>query len=968
MLLVLWAGCLYAQTPDTAALRGTVTGPDGKGLTGAQVVVEDAQQHAIRTMQTTAQGTFATEGLPVAQPLQVQASYQGLANAGTGTIVLAAGATANLQLQMEIPSVRAVVTVTGTAGEVRTDEPQLGVRLTASQMQATPLLNRRITYLPLLNAANRPAINQGDVFMNQDLITANGTGRRQTWFEVDGANGDDMWGRQTIFTNVPLDAVAEMTVLENAFAADYGFGEGAVVNMVTRSGTSRFHGDVLGLWRPSDPEAKLSGFSTKTATSGNDITNDTLDQGAAALGGPLGHATYFLGSGEYSYQDRASPVISPLAPGNYVGHYRDWMGFLRVDHTVSQAQRVFLHLGADGFFDTNPNGIVGGNTLPSVARVFHRKTYTAELGDTAVLSPTMVNEARLQFQLASPITQFSPVVYGTEYSVPISSGGTFASGTSQAALLINRQFEVVDSLAKTLRKSELRVGFDVIHGRNGGNSKEFGGPIYDGELIYKSCTGTTAYCESSAYLNNIANVQSYTQSYGNADYVVDDTLAGVFAQWDVHPTSDLTLNGGLRYELQTFTDARKNFAPRVGFAYNLNGKGKTTFRGGFGIYYSQIVDNSEASYALTGPTGVFNYTAQAGQVGFPTSVSAVPLPAFPPGAVAPLRSLYIRPGRASYYNQFFPTSDLLGYPDALTNPYNEQWTLGLEQQLAPTWVLATDYVGSHTLGIQRPLDVDPPTSFVRTAPGQVRTAQAANCTRPYWVAWYATNGTTCDPVKNAGATPPYSVIQSDANDGVAYYDALDVNLSHHARGGSALLASYTWSHAIDTVDPDTTSQNPNDPRNPVGAERGNAIFDQRNRFVLSGVYAAPWGFTMGGIATMAGGLPYNYTTGVTNSGDTGATTDRPVINGVVVGRNTGRGTPIYDVEPFVGKRITIQPEHVYANLRAEAFNALNHRNLVGFSGTYGNGASPGAGFGQPLAGVTNQLPARELQFSAQIEF
>jgi hypothetical protein len=968
LLLLLLAGGLYAQTPDTAALRGTVTGPDGGVLAGARVMVEDAQQHAVRTLQTNEQGTFATEGLPVAQPLQVQASYNGLADATTGSLMLSAGSTADVRLRMQIPSVHAEVTVTGAAGEVRTDEPQLGVRLSAQQMQATPLLNRRITYLPLLNAANRPAINQGDVFMNQDLITANGTGRRQTWFEVDGANGNDMWGRQTIFTNVPLDAVAEMTVLDNAFAADYGFGEGAVVNMVTRSGTNRFHGDVLGLWRPSDPEAKLSGFSTTTATSGNDITNDTLDQGAATAGGPLGQKTFFLGSGEYSYQDRASPVISPVAPGNYVGHYRDWMGFLRLDHTMSQSQRVFLHLGADGFFDTNPNGIVGGNTLPSVARVFHRKTYTAELGDTAVLSPTLVNEARLQFQLASPITQFSPVVYGTEYSVPISSGGTFASGTSQAALLMNRQFEVVDSLAKTLRRSELRVGFDVIHARNGGNSKEFGGPIYDGELIYKSCTGTTTYCESSAYLDNIANVQSYTQSYGNANYVVDDTLDGVFGQWNVHPTSDLTLNAGLRYELQTFTDARKNFAPRVGFAYNLSGKGTTTFRGGFGIYYSQIVDNSEANYALTGPTGVFNYTAQAGQVGFPTSVSAVPLPAFPPGAVAPLRSLYIRPGRASYYNQFFPTSDLLGYPDALTNPYNEQWTLGVERQLAPTWVLATDYVGSHTLGIQRPLDVDAPTSFVRTQPGQVRTAQAANCTRPYWVAWYAANGTTCDPVKNAGATPPYSVIQSDVNDGVAYYDALDVNLSHHAHKGSSLLASYTWSHAIDTVDPDVPSQNPNNPRNPVAAERGNAIFDQRNRFVFSGVYAAPWGFTMGGIATMAGGLPYNIVTGVTNSGDTGATTDRPVINGVVVGRNIGRGTAIYDVEPFVAKRIAILPEHVYADLRAEAFNALNHRNVVGFSGTWGNAATPGVGFGQPLAGVTNQLPARELQFSAQIEF
>jgi hypothetical protein len=967
-LLLLSPVSAFAQTPDTAAIRGNVTAPSGQAVSGTHVLIEDAQHQLVRKVSPGPDGNFVAAGL-APEAVTVRAELQGL-EASSGTLTLAAGTTAMVELELHVPAVHINVEVTGAADEVRADEPQLGDWLSNSQVQATPLPNRRITYLPLLNAANHPAINQGDVFMNQDLFTANGTGRRQTWFEVDGANAIDMWGRQTIFTNVPLSAVGEMTVLENAFAADYGFGEGAVINIVTRTGGDRFHGNVLGLWRPSGPEAELSGFSQTNATSGNDITRDTLDQGAATVSGPLTKSgqTLYMASGEYSYQDRASPVISPLDPGNYIGHYRDWMGLLRLDHRFTPGQRVFLHLGADGFFDTNPNGIVGGNTLPSVARVFHRKTYTAEVGDTAVFSPTMVNEARLEFQLASPITQFSPVVYGTEYSVPISSGGTFTSGTSQAALLMNRQFQATDSLAKTFGKSELRVGFDVIRAHTGGNSKEFGGPIYLGELVYKACTGTTAYCESQSYLGNIANVSTYTQSYGNADYVVNDTLAGVFAQWDVHPTADLTVNAGLRYELQTFTDARENFAPRVGFAYNLNGKGTTTFRGGFGIYYSQVVDNEEADYALTGPTGVFNYTAAPGQAGFPTSVSSVPLPAFPAGATAPIRSLYLRPGRASYYNQFFPTSTLLNYPNALLSPYNEQWTLGLEQQIAPGWVLATDYVGSHTLKIVRPLDVDAPTSFIRTLPGQVRTAQAANCTRPYWVAWYTQNGGTCDPVKNAGATPPYSVIQSDTNDGAAYYQALDVNLSHHARNGSALLASYTWSHAIDTVDPDLPSQNPNDPRQVGQAESGNALFDQRNRLVLSGVWAAPWGFSTGGIATLAGGLPYNYVTGVTNSGDTGATTDRPVINGSVVGRDTGRGTVIYDIEPFIGKRITIVPERVHVNLRAEAFNVLNHRNAVGFSGTWGNGATPGAGFGTPLVGITNQLYPRELQFSAAIEF
>ena len=960
---------LYAQTPDTAALRGSVTDASGAAVPGAAITIEDAQQHAIRSVKTGTRGNFFAEGLPAGEALQVVAEAAGFAKANSQAVTLEPGTTATVALQLQVASARAQVVVTGVVGEVRTDEPQLGVNLSGEEARSLPLLNRRITYLPLVNAANRPAINQGDVFMNQDMFTANGTGRRQTWFEVDGANGNDMWGRQTIFTNVPLDAVREMTVLDNAFAADYGFGEGAVVNILTRTGTRDFHGDVLGLWRPSGPEAELSGFTTKNASSGNDITNDTLDQGAATLGGPLTRSgnTVFLASGEYSYQDRASPVISPLAPGNFIGHYRDWLGLLRLDHTFSERQRAFLHLGADSFFDTNPNGTVGGNSLPTVDRVFRRRTYTVEAGDTAVLSPSVENEARVQFQLASPITQFSPVVDSTQYVVPISSGGTFTTGTSQSALLLNHQYEVTDTLALTRGKSEVRVGFDVIHAHNGGNSKEFGGPIYLGQLKYNACTGTTAYCESQTYLGDISNVQSYTQSYGNANYTVDDTLAAGFAQWDWRPASDLTVNLGLRYEVQTFTDADQDWAPRVGFAYDLGGRGRTTFRGGFGIYDSQVVDNSEANYALTGPTGVFNYTAAPGQPGFPTSVSAVPLPSFPAGAVAPLRSLYLRPGRSAYYNQFFPTRTLVGYPDALLNPYNEQWTLGVEQQVARGWVLSTDYVGSHTLRIVRPLDVDAPTSFVRTQPGQVRSAQAANCTRPYWVAWYAQQGLTCDAKKNAGPTPPYAVIQSDVNDGVAYYDALDANLSHQSAHGSSVLASYTWSHAIDTVDPDVPSQNPNDARNPVAGERGNAIFDQRNRFVLSGVWAARWGIRTGGIASLSSGLPYNVVTGVTNSGDTGATTDRPVVNGAVIGRDTGRGTAIYSVDPFVAKSIALT-ERVHANLRAEAFNVLNHRNVVGFSGTWGNGATPGAGFGAPLAGVTNQLPAREMQFSAQIEF
>jgi len=449
---------------------------------------------------------------------------------------------------------------------------------------------------------------------------------------------------------------------------------------------------------------------------------------------------------------------------------------------------------------------------------------------------------------------------------------------------------------------------------------------------------------------------------------VDDAIWNVFAQDDFRLRPNFTVNLGLRYERQSFTDSHNSLAPRLGFAWNLRGDGKTVIRGGFGIYYSQIVDNLAANWALTGPTGVFNYTAAPGQIGFPLSVAAAPLPALPAGAPVPLRSLYVRPGNSAYLNQFFPVNALSGYPDALLNPWSAQWTFGLERRLAKDWILSADYVGSRTRRINRPLDVDAPAPFIRTVPGQTRTPQAANCTRPYWISWYAQHGVACNPAAATNPQPPYSVIQTDVNNGYASYHALDVNVTHRFSRGFSMLASYTWSHAIDNVDPDIPGQNPNDANFTGSVENASAIFDQRQRFVLSGVWSAPFGLQVGGVSTVATGLPYNILTGTTNSGDTGATADRPVVNGVVIGRNAGRGNAIYELSPFVERQFRVYRERVRLQARAEAFNVLNHPNFVGYSGTWGNGAAAGPGFGQPLTGITNQLPARSLQFSLRLLF
>ncbi|HXR97410.1 MAG TPA: TonB-dependent receptor [Terriglobales bacterium] len=974
---------MLAQTADTATVRGHVTDPSQAAVPGAQVTVRNSQSGASRAVSSDVHGNYQIAGLPVAGSYTLTASAQGFAPAASVPLTLIAGETATVDLHLSLPGSQTTMTVTGVVGEVRKDQPQLGDHLDAGHIDATPLLGNQITALPLLNSANRPAINMGDQFTNETLITTNGSGRRQTAFVVDGATGNDSWGRQTIFSTIPPDSIQEMTVYENAFSSEYGATTGGVVNIITKSGTSHLHGLAEYTVRPNGLAAGLSGLTSTSASS--HPTNDVFNQGDWAVNGPVGEHTQFSIAGEATSRKRASPIISPLAPGNFIGRYRGGLLFARVDHQFNDNQSIFARVDADSFYDTNPNGSVGGNTLPSTDRIFKRRTYSGVLGETAVLSPTMVNIAHFQFQLADPIAEFDPVNFSTALVVPIAGQQTFTSGTSQSAKLLNRQYEGNDTLDINSGRHVIKFGADAIVARNGGNSKEFGGPSFLGTFTFATCNNSIAFCESPSYLGNIANVTNFSQSFGNAAYTVNDTLGSLFVQDDFHVTSNLTVNLGLRYERQTFTNSDKDFAPRVGFNYS-PWKG-TVVRGGYGIYYSQVIDNSEANYALTGPTGVFTFNATPGQVGFPTTIA--PFSSFPAGATPPLRSLYLRPGFAGYYNQFFPTSVLNGYPAGLLNPYSEQWTFGLEHRfqsdaLGP-WVLSADYIGSHTMRITRPLDVDAPsTPFVPTAQNQWRgvtnnangtftciatgqtgnltasqlsacAANAANAARPLWIFDAAHN-----------IKPAYSVIQTDANDGVAWYDALAVNVSHPFTHHLLTLISYTWSHALDTVDPDATGQNPADSLITGNLEKGNALFDQRHRLVISGVYSAPYGISLGGVATLASGLAYNLTTGTVNGGDTGAITNRPVINGVQVARNAGRGTPIYSLDPFVERPFALG-DHLQLLLRAESFDVFNHPNFVNFNGTYGNGLAP-ATLGLPTFGITSQLPPREVQFSARLTF
>src|SRR5260370_22632580 len=162
----LFVSVVFAQTPDTATIQGQVTDPSRAAVPGVHIAAKNQENGLERTALTDAAGNYSLPGLPVAGAYEIRATKQGFADAHIKDVTLAGGATAGINLQLNVAAGEHLITVIGAVGEVRTDAPQLGTRLGGQQIEETPLLSRRISNLPMLNAPNRPPITQRDVFTN----------------------------------------------------------------------------------------------------------------------------------------------------------------------------------------------------------------------------------------------------------------------------------------------------------------------------------------------------------------------------------------------------------------------------------------------------------------------------------------------------------------------------------------------------------------------------------------------------------------------------------------------------------------------------------------------------------------------------------------------------------------------------------------------------------------------------------
>jgi hypothetical protein len=683
---------------------------------------------------------------------------------------------------------------------------------------------------------------------------------------------------------------------------------------------------------------------------------NTLAQGSGMVSGPIvKDKSFFLASYEYTNQNRDAVITSPVDPGAiYSGTFNQNLLFARLDQQLTANNMLTLRGNFDRFTDSNPQDAVSGVNLPTVARTFQRDTYQGALTDTATITPNLLNEARFEYLLGSPITQFLPVNQSTQVFI----SGIYTSGESRIANLMNHQYQWADTLSISKGKHQIKTGFDVVYSSSGGYGTEFGSGYLQGRFQINSTYQKIPIATLLTYNPGLPPpgspakspplASAFTQSFGTATYNEKETLLGTFVEDNWRMTPNLVVNLGLRYDLQTLTQGNTNFSPRVGAAYTLFGGDKpTVLRAGYGIYYTELPANIVANSSINGPQGVFTYTVQPGQFGFPTTFS--PITNIPPGTVLPARDIQILAGQCNYLNQFLPVSQLHFCPNKLLNPYTQQWNFGVEQQLSRNWVLTMDYIGSHTIHINQPIDLNSPSGFTRTAPGQVRSAAAANATRPIV------------PVPGG-----YRQVLAYMNLGTSFYDGLQIGLKKQFSTHFAMLASYTWSHTIDTVEWDGTAQNPNDYSCAVTCEKARSQLNQPQRASLSGTYSFPYGFTLGGYAFLGSGYPYNALTGVDNNGD-GNNSDRPVVNGGVVPRNWATAPNIYNLAASLQKNFKLK-ERLGLNLRAEVYNFLNTPINYSLNGTYGNGAQPASTFGAPVGGIANVGAPRQMQFLAQFLF
>ncbi len=452
---------------------------------------------------------------------------------------------------------------------------------------------------------------------------------------------------------------------------------------------------------------------------------------------------------------------------------------------------------------------------------------------------------------------------------------------------------------------------------------------------------------------------------------------------------------------QLYADTWKLFEPRIGFAYDLHGDGRTAIRGGFGIFHDRVFDSLFGGARSNPP-----YLAQVNDYAFDGTPDTPTASAFPfPGALTP---------SADITNGQFLTAPVVIDPN-LKMPTSEAYNIGVQHQLSNKLTIEANYVGSHSTHVLRDIDGAPPQpNLVQAALAAGVLPEALTFTSLYLGGMDA-NGKRFGPMVNNNA---FYHVNFETSAGSGNYNAVQAKLQGQI-GGLTLVGSYTWSHSLDNSS-DSISPGAGDsafPRNSfnLGPEYGNSDFDVRHRGTVAATYRLPIGIggmrlnrgvighvfegiQISGIQQIQTGLPFDLR-GTRDSLHTDAA-DRPQLVGapypsgretiVASGKLTGPSVTAFDNAPydknvsihrnkfygpgFVNTDVVFQKtqtlrEQVKLIFRAESYNVFNHPNMASPFASSLNISSPTFGVSQSQVGQNDGTTgARQIQGAVKLVF
>jgi hypothetical protein len=991
---------------NQGTIEGIVVDQSGAALPGAKLTgTNDATGIHFQTS-SDSNGLFTFPVLPVGA-YTIEVEHPGFAKLTQKNITLSVGARLTLNLSLSVAGQTTSVTVTDEPPIVETTRSQVSSAVNDVAIENLPTNGRNFINFVLLTPGVTLDVRGGDISFAGQRGTLNS-------LIVDGSDDNNTFFGQSVGRTgsgrAPYqfseDAVQEFQVNSNAYSAELGHAGGAVINVVTKSGSNAFHGTAFEFFR----DRNLNANDPINKINGRQRSPYHFNQFGGDLGGPIVREKLFFFF-DYDGQRNTLPNLVFLgvsAPATPTANQQTALSYLqaRANSWIrTQNQNVYLgkvdwRLGNGELFSVRynsqrfvGNGFENGGPQNSVEHTGASDVTTDTLSGslTSTISSGIVNVARAAYArdnepgLANSINPEATVRQGGVTDLIV--GRNFFSPRFTN---IHRG-EVGDTLSLTHGRHTIKTGMNFLVDK----IANFFPGNFSGAYIFNSLEGFGCNLNGggAACFTGPDASDTFAQAFAGAGTTGPTTNPNLqeysaFAQDEWRVRNDVTLNFGLRYDLDLiaqpsvlnpsaslaaagiFTNKIHNdhadFGPRLGIAWTPVGT-KLVVRTGYGIFYGRTpaitVGTAFSNNALNVQT--LNFTG-ANIPQYPATKCgasvAAPSCAAPVGGTAGAPTIYV-------------------FQHNYHEPNVQQANLGIEYQIQPSLSLQVNYLWVKGTHLTRTLDINLQGPEKPVTVGFVRSTQTATVnqiTQPRPIAGFAR----------------IEEFQSSAN---SIYNGLTVQLNKRLSHSYQFLASYTLGKVIDD-NPDATSVVPfsgddakmvQDPLSPRG-DRGTGVNDQRHRLVLSAIwdldgYTRPlhrsWrylagGWQLSGILTAETGQPYS---GMVNSDlnkDSNSRTDRSPG----LGRNSFNLPNFVSLDPRITKSIPVT-ERVKVQLILEAYNALNRINYTSVSVTQFSTATgctgtvticlgpPRTPFQSPLSTNLNFSPgSRIVQLSGKITF